>query len=114
MHRSVHIPGCNFIMYYYVLFWGIGAVGSAFDWQSRGDEFESRMLHVTDNIETIIATRLKIDVISVDFKPKLLLVRVDNKPKLLLIQSGSSGPKNKKAGEVVLERVLKIMGIEQV
>ena len=52
------------------------------------------MLHVTDNIETIIATRLKIDVISVDFKPKLLL-----------LQSGSSGPKNKKEGEVVLERV---------
>ena len=57
------------------------------------------MLHVTDNIETIIATRLKIDVISVDFKPKLLL-----------LQSGSSGPKNKKEGEVVLERVLKIVG----
>ena len=32
----------------------------SFDWQSRGDEFESRMLHVTDNIETIIANRLKI------------------------------------------------------
>ena len=45
MHRSVHIPGCNFIMYYYVLFWGIGAVGSAFDWQSRGHGFESHMLH---------------------------------------------------------------------
>ena len=63
------------------------------------------MLHVTDNIETIIATRLKIDVFSVDFKPKLLLKRVDNKPELLLIQSGSSGPKNKKEGEEVLECV---------
>ncbi len=33
----------------------------AFDWQSRGDEFESRMLHLINNIETIIANRLGID-----------------------------------------------------
>ena len=25
--------------------WGYGAVGSAFDWQSKGHEFESRYLH---------------------------------------------------------------------
>ena len=25
--------------------WGIGAAGSAFDWQSRGHGFEPRMLH---------------------------------------------------------------------
>lgn len=27
------------------LIWGIGAVGSAFDWQSKGQGFESPILH---------------------------------------------------------------------
>ena len=28
-----------------VVLWGVGAAGSAFDWQSRGHEFDPRTLH---------------------------------------------------------------------
>ena len=33
------------LWYYTVRAWGIGAVGSAFEWHSKGQGFESPMLH---------------------------------------------------------------------
>ena len=36
------------------LIWGIGAVGSAFDWQSKGQGFESPILHQTGIGRTFI------------------------------------------------------------
>ena len=36
---------------------GIGAAGSAFDWQSRGHEFEPRMLHHLKEPSTLVFSR---------------------------------------------------------
>ncbi len=42
------------VMFTRIMFiWGVGAAGSAFDWQSRGHGFESRTLHHNEIVRTL-------------------------------------------------------------